>query len=119
MTVIGKPEFIKQIANASHLERVIVQKVFESTLEMIKTNLQNGQEIRLIGFGSFLVQDSSEREGRNPRTGETITIPASKRVSFRVGKELKDYVNGKVSKAQSQGEQKAPLKPSASKPKKK
>ena len=54
-----------------------------------------GEEIRLIGFGTFAVQKSAAREGRNPRTGEKIKIAASNRPVFRTGKELKDSVNKK------------------------
>jgi DNA-binding protein HU-beta len=93
MAVVGKTELLAQICKDSHIEKDTVQKIFESTFEAVKKTLQDGQEVRLIGFGSFVIQESAERQGRNPRTGDAITIKASKRVGFRMGKELKEAVN--------------------------
>lgn len=90
---IGKNEFITKIKDNSNFDKQTIQEVLEATLKAIKQSLQEGQDILLIGFGRFVLQESSERKGRNPRTGEVMTIHASKRVSFKPGKELKDAAN--------------------------
>jgi DNA-binding protein HU-beta len=101
MTTIGKTDLIAQIYKDSPIEKATIQKIFEATIEAVKKALKDGQEVRLVGFGSFVIQESAERQGRNPRTGDAITIKASKRVGFRMGKELKEAVNNeKVSNAQ-------------------
>jgi DNA-binding protein HU-beta len=64
-----------------------------SMLAGIRGSLQKGEEVRLVGFGTFTVQKSAARNGRNPRTGETIKIAASNRATFRAGKELKETLN--------------------------
>ncbi len=93
MSAIGKPDLISAIAKESHIDKMTVQKVFETTLETLKKTFQEGQEVRLIGFGTFAVQELAAREGRNPRTGETLKIAAAKKVSFKMGKELKEALN--------------------------
>jgi DNA-binding protein HU-beta len=93
MAVVGKTELLAQICKDSHIEKDTVQKIFESTFEAVKKTLQDGQEVRLIGFGSFVIQESAERQGRNPRTGESLNIPAYNQPKFKVGQKLKDAVN--------------------------
>ena len=73
--------------------KVDSQKAVEAVLEGIKDALKKGEEVRLIGFGTFTITKSAARDGRNPRTGETIKIKASNRPVFRAGKELKETVN--------------------------
>ncbi|MBR1736076.1 MAG: HU family DNA-binding protein, partial [Firmicutes bacterium] len=63
--------------------------------EVITAELVGGNDVRLVGFGTFDVLDRAEHEGRNPRTKEPMTIPASKAPRFRAGKALKDAVNGR------------------------
>ena len=81
------------MASETKLTKVDSQKAVEAVLEGIKDTLQKGEEVRLIGFGSFVITKSAARDGRNPRTGETIKIKASNRPVFRAGKELKEAVN--------------------------
>lgn len=70
-----------------------VEAAVNAFTEVVTETLANGDEVVLTGFGSFKVSERSERQGRNPRTGEPITIPAAKVPSFRAGKGLKDAVN--------------------------
>jgi DNA-binding protein HU-beta len=90
---MGKFELISYVADAVKITKVDAQKVVEAALDGIKESLTKEEEVRLIGFGSFAVSKSAARDGRNPRTGETIKIKASNRPVFRAGKELKEAVN--------------------------
>ena len=90
---MGKVELVSYVATETKLTKADVQRALEAVLAGIGSSLAKGEEVRLIGFGSFAVQQSAARDGRNPRTGETIKIKASKRPVFRAGKELKESVN--------------------------
>lgn len=92
----GKAELINYIASEAKLTKADAQRALEAVLDGISDTLKGGDEVRLIGFGSFAVQKSAARDGRNPRTGETIKIAASNRPVFRAGKELKEAVNKKA-----------------------
>lgn len=90
-----KGDLIDAVASSAGLTKsqagVAVNAVFES----VTTSLKKGTSVTLIGFGTFKVSVRKAREGRNPRTGATIKIPAKKSVSFSAGKSLKDSVNTK------------------------
>ena len=88
-----KVELVNYVATETKLTKADAQRALEAVLAGIGSSLAKGEEVRLIGFGSFAVQQSAARNGRNPRTGETIKIKASKRPIFRAGKELKESVN--------------------------
>lgn len=90
---MGKVELVNYVATETKLTKADAQRALEAVLAGISSSLIKGEEVRLIGFGSFAVQQSAARDGRNPRTGETIKIKASKRPVFRAGKELKESVN--------------------------
>lgn len=90
---MGKAELVSHVAAETKLTKADAQKALEAVLDGIGASLEKGEDVRLIGFGSFAVQQSAAREGRNPRTGETIKIKASKRPVFKAGKELKESVN--------------------------
>ncbi len=68
-------------------------KLVDTVLDSIIAALKSGEEVRLVGFGTFGVADRKASEGRNPRTGEKINIPASKQPKFKAGKELRDALN--------------------------
>ena len=89
----GRTELISYVSADTRLTKADAQKAVEAVLEGIKDSLKKGEEVRLIGFGSFAIQKSAARDGRNPRTGEKIKIAASNRPVFRAGKELKEAVN--------------------------
>ncbi|MFN3480003.1 MAG: HU family DNA-binding protein [Thermodesulfovibrionales bacterium] len=87
-----KAELIDKIAASAGLSKADAGKALDSTLNAIKASLKKGQKVTLVGFGTFSVVKRKSRKGRNPRTGATITIPASKTPKFTAGKALKDAV---------------------------
>lgn len=90
---MNKQDLIDQIAEKADLPKVKAQEVFETFLDVIKTSLKKGEDVKLVGFGTFTVSERAATTGRNPRTGEAIKIAASKQPKFKAGKELKDAVN--------------------------
>lgn len=90
---MGKAELVSYVAAETKVTKAEAQKAVESVLAGIAASLKKGEEVRLIGFGSFSILKSAAREGRNPRTGEKIKIAASNRPVFKAGKELKESVN--------------------------
>ncbi|MCI6265562.1 MAG: HU family DNA-binding protein [Erysipelotrichaceae bacterium] len=88
-----KTEIISVLAESTGLTKADVEKVYNATFELFKEELAKGNKISVSGFGTFDISERAEREGRNPQTGETIKIAASKSVKFKAGKELKEKVN--------------------------
>ncbi len=88
-----KNELIAAVADKTLLNKNDAAKAVESTFDIITEALKQGDEVKLIGFGTFTVASRKAREGRNPRTGETVQIAASKAPKFSAGKGLKDAVN--------------------------
>ncbi len=88
-----KVELVEAVANAAGLTKVDAGKAIDATLEEIKNALVKGDKVPLVGFGTFAVSKRSAREGRNPRTGETVKIAARNAVTFKAGSALKDAVN--------------------------
>ena len=96
---MNKNEFISAVADSKTLEKLDMSKtavstVIEAVLNTIEGTLKKGEEVRLVGFGNFYVSKRAATKGRNPRTGEEISIKASKLPKFRAGKQLKETVNG-------------------------
>jgi DNA-binding protein HU-beta len=89
---VNKSELIDAIAEAAGLSKAQAGKALDATVEAVTAALKAGDEVTLVGFGSFYVADREARTGRNPRTGEEIKIEASKQPKFRAGKSLKDAV---------------------------
>ncbi|QZA76543.1 HU family DNA-binding protein [Deefgea tanakiae] len=89
---MNKSELIDAIAESAGLSKAAAGKALDATIEAISGALKSGDEVTLVGFGSFYVSEREERTGRNPRTGESITIAAAKQPKFRAGKSLKDAV---------------------------
>jgi DNA-binding protein HU-beta len=87
-----KAELIGEVADKTDLRRQNVAEVVDTILECVKSALQKGEKVQLIPFGSFEVRERKKREGRNPKTGERLTIPAVKVPAFRAGKDLKAAV---------------------------
>ena len=83
-----KQQLIEKIAAKTELKKVEVEVAVDSVLDLIAEALRSNERVDLRGFGSFVVKERKERQGRNPRTGETITIPAKRDASFKPGKEL-------------------------------
>jgi DNA-binding protein HU-beta len=91
---MNKSDLISHIAEATSQTKDAVAKSIDTALVTIAEALARGEEVVLTGFGSFSVTDRPARQGRNPRTGESKEIPASKAPKFKAGKKLKDAVNG-------------------------
>lgn len=89
---VNKTELIKQIAKEANLTQKDASSALQAVLNQITKALQQGDKVQLFSFGTFEVRERSERNGRNPKTGEMMIIPASKVPAFKAGKELKQAV---------------------------
>lgn len=89
---VGRSELTKRIAQQADISQKQAQAALEATLKTIRESLQGGNEVRLVGFGSFKVRQSAARKGVNPRDRKPIEVPAKERVRFFPGKELADAV---------------------------
>lgn len=87
-----KPELASAIAERADLSKDKAGQVLNVILDEITGSVAKGQDVSLIGFGSFTVRERAARTGKNPQTGQPLTIPASKTVAFKPGKSLKDAV---------------------------
>ena len=92
---MNKTESVAAMAKETNLSKKDVEDVLKSFVDVVSKELKNGGKIQLVGFGTFEVSERAAREGRNPQTGETMKIEASKSPKFKAGKALKDVVNGK------------------------
>ncbi len=90
---MNKSELIDVIAEGADISKAAAGRALEATLDAVTGALKKGDQVTLIGFGTFLVRERASRVGRNPRTGEAMTIAAAKIPSFKAGKALKDAVN--------------------------
>ncbi len=89
---VGRQELSKRIAQEANISQKQAQAALEATLVSIREALQSGDEVRLVGFGSFKVRQSAARRGVNPRDGKRIEVPAKERVRFSPGKDLAESV---------------------------
>ncbi len=87
---MNKGEFISAIADESGLSRADAERAIEGMFTVVKKALKSGEQVSLVGFGTFVVRQRAERTGRNPRTGDEIRIAASSVPAFKPGKALKD-----------------------------
>ncbi|MCQ2504359.1 MAG: HU family DNA-binding protein [Saccharofermentans sp.] len=92
---MNKTDLIDAIAANAGLKKTDAEAALKATIDAIQGALKNDEKVVLVGFGTFSVKERAERTGRNPSTGKTIKIAASKAPVFKAGKELKDIVNGK------------------------
>lgn len=90
---MNKQQLVEVMASKSELTKVYTEKALKAFIDTVTEELKNGEKVQLVGFGTFEVAERTERQGRNPKTGEAITIPASKSPKFKAGKALKDIVN--------------------------
>jgi DNA-binding protein HU-beta len=90
---VNKNDLVAAVADAAGLTKADAAKAVDAVFDTISGSLKGGTEVRLVGFGTFSVVSRKATTGRNPRTGETINIPASKQPKFKAGKGLKDAVN--------------------------
>jgi len=89
---LNKQELVASVAEKTKLTKKDAELALNAVLESIKEALAKGDKVSLVGFGTFEVRERKERAGRNPRTRETIKIPAAKVPAFRPGKDLKESV---------------------------
>lgn len=90
---MNKNEFIDRVADMADMSKADATRAVEAVFDAITEALKKGDDVRLVGFGTFAKTERKAREGRNPRTGETIQIPASFQPKFSAGKGLKDALN--------------------------
>jgi DNA-binding protein HU-beta len=90
---LNKNDLIAAVAASTDLSKTDATKAVDGVLDAITGSLKSGDEVRLVGFGTFSVAKRAASTGRNPRTGESIQIPASNQPKFKAGKALKDAVN--------------------------
>ncbi|MDD3610075.1 MAG: HU family DNA-binding protein [Halothiobacillaceae bacterium] len=91
---MNKSELIDAMAASANISKADAGRALDAFIDAVGTALKSGDQVTLVGFGTFLVREREARSGRNPRTGETIEISASRLPSFKAGKGLKDAVNG-------------------------
>ncbi|MDO4477483.1 MAG: HU family DNA-binding protein [Lachnospiraceae bacterium] len=90
---MNKAELVSAIAEAAELSKKDAEKALTAFTDIIRDELKAGNKVQMVGFGTFEVSEREAREGRNPRTGETMTIASSKAPKFKAGKALKDALN--------------------------
>ena len=90
---MNRTELISAMSESANMSKVDTEKALKAFIDTVTEELKNGGKVQLVGFGTFEVGERAERQGRNPKTGEAITIPASKSPKFKAGKALKDIVN--------------------------
>ena len=90
---MNKNDLVSSVADGAGMSKADAAKAVEGVFGAITNELQSGGEVRVVGFGTFSVANRKATTGRNPRTGESIQIPASKQPKFKAGKSLKDAVN--------------------------
>ena len=90
---MNKTELVAAIAEKAQITRKDADAALKAFTDVVSDELKKGEKIQLVGFGTFEVSERPARVGRNPRTGETMTIAASKQPKFKPGKALKDAIN--------------------------
>lgn len=90
---MNKSDFVNAVADSAELSKADAGRAVDAMVETIKKALKKGDTVTLVGFGTFSVRKRAARQGRNPQTGATIKIKASKSPAFKAGKALKDAVN--------------------------
>lgn len=92
---MNKNDLITEVAKKADLTKAKAAEAVDAFIESVEKSLKKGQDVRLVGFGTFSVVKRKATEGRNPRTGDVIKIAASKQPKFKPGKALKELINGK------------------------
>jgi DNA-binding protein HU-beta len=92
---MNKQDLVATVADAADVSKAKAALAVDAVIDAIKGSLKKGNDVRLVGFGTFSVAQRAATTGRNPRTGDPIKIPASKQPKFKAGKELKEAVNKK------------------------
>ncbi|AGN83718.1 MULTISPECIES: nucleoid-associated protein HU-beta [Enterobacteriaceae] len=90
---MNKSQLVDKIAADADISKAAAGRVLDAFIAAVTDSLKSGDDVALVGFGSFVVKERAARTGRNPQTGKEITIAAAKVPGFRAGKALKDAVN--------------------------
>ena len=90
---MNKTELVAAMAEQTNLSKKDAEAALKAFIDVVSEELKKGEKVQLVGFGTFEVSERSAREGRNPQTGETMEIKASKTPKFKAGKALKDMMN--------------------------
>lgn len=90
---MNKTELVAAVAEQADISKKDAEKVLKAFVDVVTEEMKKGEKVQLVGFGTFEVSERAAREGRNPQTGETMKIAASKAPKFKAGKALKDMVN--------------------------
>ncbi|SDB46593.1 DNA-binding protein HU-beta [Pseudidiomarina indica] len=90
---MNKSQLVDKIADGAEISKAAAGRALDSFIEAVTEALKKGDQVALVGFGTFSVRERAARTGRNPQTGQTIQIAAAKVPSFKAGKALKDAVN--------------------------
>ena len=90
---MNKGDLIDAVAEGADISKAAATRAVDTMIDSITSTLKKGDQVTIVGFGTFTVRERAARTGRNPRTGETINIAASKQPAFKAGKALKDAVN--------------------------
>ena len=90
---MNKTELVAAISEKTELTKKDSEKALKALIDVVAEELKKGEKVQLVGFGTFEVAERAAREGRNPQTGKTMSIPASKAPKFKAGKALKDSIN--------------------------
>lgn len=90
---MNKTELVAAMADAAEISKKDAEKALKAFTDVVADELKKGGKVQLVGFGTFEVSERAAREGRNPQTGETMVIKASKTPKFKAGKALKDMMN--------------------------
>ena len=91
---MNRTELIAAVAEAADLSKKDAEKALKAFTDVVEKELKAGSKVQIVGFGTFEVSERAAREGRNPQTGETMTIEASRSPKFKAGKAFKDAING-------------------------
>ena len=90
---MNRTELVAAMAEKTQLSKKDADLALKAFIDVVSEEMQKGEKVQLVGFGTFEVSERAAREGRNPKTGKTMTIEASKTPKFKAGKALKDEVN--------------------------
>ena len=90
---MNKTELVAAMAEQTNLSKKDAEAALKAFIDVVSEELRKGEKVQLVGFGTFEVSERAAREGRNPQTGETMEIKASKTPKFKAGKALKDMMN--------------------------
>ena len=90
---MNKAQLVEQLAGEVNITKAACERIIDGTVEAIKKSVKKGDDVTLVGFGTFTRSRRKARDGRNPQTGETIKVPACTVPKFRPGKAFKEYLN--------------------------